>query len=82
MPLLFLDRVRRADDYPWLAWKVRFFAAGAALALGGIMLQIDWIVMLATGILVAGFFLRFLPSGKGVTDHGRDEENSPTTNDH
>jgi hypothetical protein len=66
--LVFLDRSRRAERYPLLEWKVRFFAVGAALAIGGMVLGIDWLVTAAIFILVAGFFLRFFPGGTGEED--------------
>ena len=64
-PLVFLDRGRKADGYPWLEWKVRIFAAGAALAIGGMVLRIEWLVTVAIVVLVGGFMIRFLPGGTG-----------------
>jgi len=63
---IFMDRSRRADHYPWLEWKVRFFVIGAALAVGGMVLEEGWIIGLAIVVLVAGFMIRFLPGGQGV----------------
>ncbi len=65
--LLFVDRDRRADEYPWLEWKVRLFVIGAALAVGGMVLEMDWLILVAVAFLAAGFLIRFLPGGKGVT---------------
>lgn len=65
-PLIFMDRSRRADHYPWLEWKVRLFVIGAALAVGGMVLEEGWIIGVAIVVLIAGFMLRFLPGGQGV----------------
>ena len=69
-----MERNRRADDDPWLHWKVRFFAIGAGLALGGIILGWDWLIPVAIVVLVAGFALRFLPGGTGVREEDSEEE--------
>jgi len=71
-PLVFLDRERKADGYPWLEWKVRVFATGAAMAVGGMVLRIDWLVTVAIVVLVGGFMIRFLPGGTG--ERQREEE--------
>lgn len=66
MPLLvFLDRSRKADEYPWLLWKVRLFVIGAGLAVGGMLLEMDWVVFAAIVVLAAAFLVRFLPGGRG-----------------
>jgi hypothetical protein len=72
--LVFVDRERRADEYPWLPWKVRLFIIGAVLALGGMAMRMDWLVLVAIGILVLGFMIRFLPGGKGVVHDDDDDE--------
>jgi hypothetical protein len=72
-PLVFLDRSRRAEGYPWLVWKVRFFVIGAALAVGGMVLEMDWIVGLAIVVLALGFLVRFLPGGQGVRSEEEEE---------
>lgn len=64
--ILFIDRSRKAHRYPWLEWKVRLFTIGACLAVGGIVLEQDWLVRVAIAILVVGLLLRFLPGGRGV----------------
>lgn len=74
MILIFPDRTRKADHYPLLPWKVRLFVVGAGLAVGGIALELDWMIWAAMGFLVAGFLLRFLPGGRGVTLGEDDEE--------
>ena len=66
-PLLFMDRHRRADSYPWFEWKVRLFVLGAAVAVAGIALEREWMTSVALLILLAAFLLRFLPGGKGVS---------------
>lgn len=67
MPLLiFMDRRRKADAYPWLVWKVRLFVIGACLAVGGMVMDMGWLILLAIAALAAGFLLRFLPGGTGV----------------
>ncbi len=71
--MIFLDRSRRADQYPWLEWKVRLFVMGSVLAVGGMVMEEGWIIILAIVVLVAGFCLRFLPGGRGV----REEEDDP-----
>lgn len=72
-PLVFLDRSRKADDYPWLLWKVRLFVIGAGLAVGGMLLEIDWVIFVAIGFLVAAFLVRFLPGGRGVREEAPEE---------
>jgi hypothetical protein len=65
-PLVFVDRSRRADRYPWFEWKVRLFLAGAALGIVGMAAGMDWLVAVGIVILGGGFLLRFLPSGRGA----------------
>ncbi len=78
MPLVFLDRSRRAREYPWLEWKVRLFTVGASLAVGGMLLRIDWLITVAILVLVAGFVLRFVQGGTGVDP---EEEDGPGDED-
>jgi len=70
--VLRLDRSRRAGRF--LAWKVRIFSAGAALALAGIYLDDRWLTGGAIVILLGGVLLRFLPGGR-ETDG--DDEGGP-----
>jgi hypothetical protein len=72
--MVFMERNRRADDYPWLQWKVRLFAIGAGLALGGVILEWGWLIPAAIVVLVAGFAIRFLPGGTGVREEDPEEE--------
>ena len=76
-PIPFMDRRRRADRYPWLEWKVRLFVVGASLAVAGMAIEIQWLVVVAIVILFAGFLIRFLPGGTGEsTDHPDPETDS------
>jgi|GEM_PF-1229423 len=74
--LVFVDRTRKADEYPWLPWKVRLFLLGAVVAVAGMGLDSGLLVGIAMGILVLAFLVRFLPGGKGVVkeDGDYDEE--------
>jgi hypothetical protein len=72
--LLFVDRSRKAGDYPWLPWKVRLFVAGAALAVVGMAVDSNVLVGIAIGVLAFGFMIRFLPGGRGVEDGEEEEE--------
>jgi len=56
------SRERRGEDR-FLAWKVRIFVAGAALAFAGIGMSLSWLVWVGIGVLVVGLLLRFLPDG-------------------
>jgi hypothetical protein len=67
--MLFVDRSRKADRYPWLEWKVRLFAIGAALAVGGMATGFDALVSVGTGVLLLAFLVRFLPGGKGEVEN-------------
>ncbi|TVR63575.1 MAG: hypothetical protein EA422_09165 [Gemmatimonadales bacterium] len=71
--LIFVDRSRRADHYPFLEWKVRLFVIGASLSVGGMVLERDWIIWIGIVFLVAGFLVRFLPGGRGVRPEAEDE---------
>ena len=62
-PLFRPAREKRGDD-PLLNIKVAIFCLGAGTALVGMATDTRWIVTLATGILLVGFLLRFLPRRK------------------
>lgn len=64
--MVFVDRRRRAESYPWLVWKVRLFVAGAVLAVAGMALEMRWLLGIATAFLVTAFLLRILPGGQGL----------------
>lgn len=70
----FADRSRRADRYPWLVWKVRLFSAGAVLAVAGIVMELDWAIWTAVGVLAAAFLVRFLPGGRGQVEEEEEDE--------
>lgn len=70
--LIFADRTRKAEDYPWLAWKVRVFSVGAVLAVYGMVQDDNRILAVATFILFIGFMMRFLPGGRGVVEGEED----------
>jgi hypothetical protein len=74
--LLFVDRSRKAEEYPWLPWKVRIFLAGAALAVVGMAVDSNVLVGIAIGVLAFGFVIRFLPGGKGVVE-GEEDADDP-----
>lgn len=56
------SRSGTSDTGPLLAWRVRSFVIGAALALAGMGLDVGWLVWLGIGVLAVGLLLRFLPS--------------------
>jgi hypothetical protein len=72
--LLFVDRSRKAEEYPWLPWKVRIFLAGAALAVVGMAVDSNVLVGIAIGVLAFGFLIRFLPGGTGVVEGEEGED--------
>lgn len=55
-------RERRGEDR-FLAWKVRVFVVGAALALAGVGFSLSWLVWVGIGVLGVGMVLRLLPNG-------------------
>lgn len=75
-PLVFMDRGRRADRYPWFEWKVRLFVIGAVLAVVGMATEIQWLVGVAIVILLGGFLVRFLPGGRGEVAGESDSDRS------
>ncbi len=56
---IFLRRGHDGDD-PYLVWKVRILAAGAALGVVGIALDRRVVVWAAIAVLGVGFVLAFL----------------------
>ncbi len=48
-------------DPATVAWKVRLFASGAALALAGMAFELRWLVWAGIAALLAGLALRLLP---------------------
>ena len=73
--MIFLNRRRRGED-PHLAWKVRLFFLGAALALVGMVMDSSWLIGAAVAVLIAGVGLRFLPVRKGDPQPDTPEEGS------
>jgi len=65
----FLDRNRDAGDDRWLLAKVRIFAIGAALALGGMFLGEDLLIWGALAVLGFGMVLRVMESLRTSPDH-------------
>jgi hypothetical protein len=63
--LFFIRRSGSEGPDPWLLAKVRVFAIGAALALGGMILDQGWMIWAAIGVLLVGIVLRFLPRTDG-----------------
>ena len=57
------SRERPDGDDPFVAWKIRIFALGAALALAGIALANSWVVWGGIAVLGGGAALRFLRRG-------------------
>ncbi|HIB08809.1 MAG TPA: hypothetical protein EYO20_02985 [Gemmatimonadetes bacterium] len=61
-----------------MEWRVGIFLAGAVLALAGIYLDEHWMTGLAIIILMAGIFIRFLPSASSrELDLSSSEDNDP-----
>lgn len=54
------SREPRGAD-PWLDAKLLLFSLGAAAGILGMLLEREWLVFSAIGILILGVALRFLP---------------------
>ena len=54
------SRTRSGGDDSFVVWKVRLFALGAALALGGIAFGNSWVVWAGVAVLGFGMVLRFM----------------------
>ena len=54
------SRARSSGNDRHLAWKIRLFALGAALALAGIAIGNSWVVWGGVSVLAGGALLRFL----------------------
>jgi hypothetical protein len=52
---------------------VRLFAIGAALAIGGMLLDQSWLIWGAIAALAGGMFLRFVPR-PGTSGVGEEDE--------
>lgn len=55
-------RVDRSRDRPvrHLEWRVRLLGVGAVLGLAGMMMESEWMVNAAIGVLIITFVLRFV----------------------
>lgn len=56
---MLLPGSRKGSDSGHLEWRVRLFALGAGLGLGGIFLEEPWMIWAAIVVLFLGFLLRF-----------------------
>ena len=54
-----------------LDWRVRLFAVGAGLGLGGLYLESAWLIWAALAVLGGGLFFRFL---RKTRDSGEDTD--------
>jgi Flp pilus assembly protein TadB len=73
----FLDRGRNAARDRWLLARVRLFAIGAALALGGMALDDDRLVLAALAVLGSGLVLRVVASVREAAEARRQDEEDP-----
>jgi hypothetical protein len=70
--IIFLNRSRTAEDR-YLRARTALMCVGAGLGLGGMLLDIAWLIWLALAILLAGVALRLVrPPGEGE-DQGEKE---------
>lgn len=72
--LIFLRRSRDEAADPWVLAKVRLFSIAAALAVGGMFLDLPWLIWLALAALAVGVLLRFLPHPADSRTGGRNDE--------
>jgi hypothetical protein len=56
---------------------VRSFALGAGLAIGGMMLANEWLVLAAIAVLASGLLLRFTSSESPGDDSKSDNDPNP-----
>lgn len=56
---MFFRRDGTGEDR-WLGAKIALFSVGAALAVVGMALRIDWLVWVAVAVLASGVLLRLL----------------------
>ncbi len=59
---------------PYYQWKTILFAIGAALGLGAIFTEHDWLILVAVPVLAVGVALRWLPRHRGGEATGTPEE--------
>jgi Flp pilus assembly protein TadB len=73
----FLDRGRDASRDRWLLARVRLFAIGAALALGGMALDDGRLIIAALAVLGLGLVLRVVAAVREAAEARREEEDHP-----
>lgn len=73
----FLDRGRDAARDRWLLARVRLFAIGAALALGGMALDDGRLILAALGALGLGLVIRVVASVREAAEARRQDEDDP-----
>ncbi len=72
MLIIFLSRSRTGEDR-YLRARTALMCAGAGLGLGGMVLEINWLIWLALAILLAGVALRHVrPRGEGEDEAGKE----------
>jgi hypothetical protein len=70
------DRGRRGEDR-LLGEKMMVFMLGAAIGIGGIATDRDWLVYVALLLLVLGLAMRFLGRDTGAVDAPEAEDEGP-----
>lgn len=70
----FLNRGRDAAQDRWLLVRVRLFAIGAALALGGMALDESWLILAALAVLGLGLVLRVAAAVREAAEARRLED--------
>lgn len=53
------DRSRPPAEDPFLIWKVRFLVIGGGLGVGGMVMEMPWMLWSGVAILAVGWLLRF-----------------------
>ncbi len=60
------DRDRQPGEDSLLIWKVRLFVVGGGLGIGGMMMELPWVLWSGVAILATGWLMRF-KTGEGAT---------------
>lgn len=55
------SRKKREREDRFLAWKIRLFVTGAAVAFAGMAMSLSWLVWAGIAVLAVAVVLRFLP---------------------
>ena len=71
---MFVGRGDHSGKLGHLHWRIRLFAIGAGLAIGGIAFDSSWLIYAAILVLVAGMALRFAPETDTGADVGSEAE--------